>query len=71
MLCYILWVADLYRPFDLRPSLVDILLSRSDALSRKELMERIEKVAPGYLEAEKEGGGFAGQYDIGQIEFEP
>lgn len=33
-------------------------------------MERIEEVAPGYLEAEEEGGGFAGEYDIGQIEFE-
>lgn len=66
-----LWVADLYRPFDLRPSLVDILFSRSDELSPEELIERIEEVAPGYLEAEKKGGGFAGEYDIGQIEFEP
>lgn len=71
MLYYCSWVADLYRPFDLRPPLVDILLSRSDELSREELMERIEEVAPGYLEAEEEGDGFAGEYDIGQIEFEP
>lgn len=33
-------------------------------------MERIEEVAPGYLEAEEKRGGFAGEYDIGQIEFE-
>ncbi|KAJ5797498.1 uncharacterized protein N7503_006794 [Penicillium pulvis] len=71
MLSYFLWVADLYRSFDLRPSLVEVLLSRSDELSRKNLMERIEEAAPGYLEAEEEGGGFAGEYDIVQIEFEP
>lgn len=34
-------------------------------------MERIEEVAPGYLDAEEEGDGFAGEYDIGQIVFDP
>ena len=47
--------------------LVAILLSRSDELSWEELEERIEEIAPGYLDAEKEGDGFAGEYDINFI----
>ncbi|OJJ36369.1 hypothetical protein ASPWEDRAFT_37942 [Aspergillus wentii DTO 134E9] len=57
-------------PFDMEPPLPELLLSRlhnGDKLSRQELEERIEEVAPGFMEAEEEGGSF---YDISQIEFD-
>lgn len=49
--------------------MVDILLPQYEdtTITREDLERDIEQIAPGYLEAEAAGNGFAGEYDIDRI----
>lgn len=53
----------------MRPPVVDILLPQYEdtTITREDLERDIEQIAPGYLEAEAAGNGFAGEYDIDRI----